>query len=86
MGSSELSEWKTFWAREPWGAYRDNLHAALICSLIANAFRDPKKSGAVSFQDFMLADREKHQAKKTSEFINFLKAVAKPKKGKGGKG
>jgi hypothetical protein len=84
MGSSELEEWRAFWLREPWGPYRDNVHAALICSLIANAFRG-KSSRPISYQEFMLSDRTQHKARKTAEFINFMKAVAKPKKGQRGK-
>jgi hypothetical protein len=86
MGASELAEWRAFWAREPWGPYRDNYHAAMLCALFANAFRDPKKRPkGFTFDDFMLADRDKHRAKQTAEFINFLTAVAKPKKGNSGK-
>jgi hypothetical protein len=80
MGSSELSEWRLFWEREPWGPYRDNFHAAMICSLIANAFRG--KGKAVSYQDFMLVDREAYNKKKTGDFISWMSKVAKPKKKK----
>jgi hypothetical protein len=84
MGSSELSEWRRFWAIEPWGPYRDNIHAGIVASLIANAFRG-KGIKAVSYQDFMLVDRGEHRNKKTTQFLGWLKAVAKPKKKNSGK-
>ena len=35
MGSSELSDWIDYYKLEPWGAWRDNYHAALIASMHA---------------------------------------------------
>lgn len=83
MGSSELGGWREFWAKEPWGPHRDNFHAALICSLIANAFRG-KGAKAVTPADFMMADKAVHQKRKTNEFIGWLMKVATPKKDKRG--
>lgn len=84
MGSSEYEGWLAFYAKDPWGPGRDNFHAALICSLIANALRGKGKK-PISYQEFMLTDRDQHRRKKSSEFLGWLKAVAKPKKGNRGK-
>lgn len=35
MSSSELSDWIDYYKLEPWGAWRDNYHAALIASMHA---------------------------------------------------
>ena len=35
MSSSELSDWIDYYKIEPWGAWRDNYHAALIASMHA---------------------------------------------------
>ena len=35
MTSSELSDWIDYYKIEPWGAWRDNYHAALIASMHA---------------------------------------------------
>ena len=78
LGSSELIEWQRFWAREPWGAHRDNIHAGLIASTLANAFRG-KGSKAITYQDFMLVDRSEHKQKKTKEFLSWINRVAKKK-------
>ena len=67
---------------DPWGPYRDNIHAGLIASTIANAFRG-KGSKTASYQDFMLVDRSEYNKKKSKEFIGWLKKVAKPKKKNG---
>jgi hypothetical protein len=82
LGSSELVEWQRFWAREPWGAYRDNIHAGLIASTLANAFRG-KGGKAITYQDFMLVDRADHKQKKTKEFLGWLGKVAQKKKNYG---
>lgn len=85
----ELAEWMDEYQREPWGTWRDNAHAAMIASVIANAFRG-EKSRTFSTDDFMLLDpeiakakREADQARKAELFIEYLKAVAIPKDSSG---
>jgi hypothetical protein len=75
--------------REPWGTWRDNVHAAMIASTVANAFRG-EKSRAYSPDDFMLlepeiarAKKEADQQRKAQMFIEYLKAVAIPKDSRG---
>lgn len=68
-----------FYREDPWGSYRDNIHAGIIASMIANAFRS-KKGKAITYEDFMLIDRSEHRKKKTSEFLGWLGAVAHKKK------
>jgi len=76
MGASELSEWMLFWSTDPWGSYRDNIHAGLIAATLANIHRK-KSAPAVSFTDFMLTDSDSHRKKKTNETIAWMRAVAK---------
>jgi hypothetical protein len=83
MGAHELSEWSKFWAMEPWGSYRDNIHTGLLASLIVNALRK-KGTKPISYQEFMLVDRDEHRKKQTAKTLNWLKSVAKPKKKKNG--
>ena len=70
-----------FYSEDPWGSRRDNIHAGLVASTIANAFRS-KKGKAITYQDFMLVDRSDYRKKKTSEFLGWLGKVAQNKKGK----
>jgi hypothetical protein len=30
LPARELDRWRLYWAEEPWGPYRDNMHAAMI--------------------------------------------------------
>ena len=75
MGASELQEWMTYWRMEPWGSYRDNIHAGLIASTIANVYRS-KNRRPVSFEEFMLSDRDLYKKKKTKETLAWMKSVA----------
>lgn len=83
MGSSELQEWMLFWRAEPWGPYRDNIHAGLIASILANIHRK-KSAPAVTYQEFMLVDPVDHKNKKTRETLAWMKAVARRKNRNGG--
>jgi hypothetical protein len=81
----ELVEWMDEYRREPWGTWRENAHAAMIASTIANVFRG-EKSRTYTADDFMFlepevaaAKREADQKRKTQMFIDYLTAVAIPK-------
>lgn len=61
-----------YYALEPFGAERDNLHAALIASTIANVHRG-KNQKAFKAEDFMLSSkRPKSKDESTKAFIDFL--------------
>lgn len=53
MDSAEFTEWQAFDALEPIGERRADLRMALLCQLIANINRDPKRA-AYSINDFLL--------------------------------
>lgn len=70
-----------YWMVEPWGPWRDNVHAALI----AGEVRRPnlKKGVRLQLDDFMLrhpddvaAERELRRRKATSGLFQALKAMA----------
>lgn len=71
-----------FYAEEPWGAWRDNVHAAFIAATIRNVFRK-KGTRAVEWNDFMLVNKSEHQRGKLSSFVSWMKSMAKPRKGSG---
>jgi hypothetical protein len=83
VSARDLDEMLRFYRQEPWGSERDNIHAGLIASTFANAFRG-KGQKAVTFQDFMLTDRETHRKRETQKTLSWFKAVAKKKKKKNG--
>lgn len=76
MGASELAEWVKFWKMEPWGAYRDNIHAGFIAATIANVNRKPNTK-PITHEVFMLTDRSDYSKRKTKETLSWMKAVGK---------
>lgn len=70
----ELVEWTEEYRRDPWGTWRDNTHAAMICSLIANAFRG-KDGRSFSTEDFMLLDAETAAQKRAEKVSKGNKAL-----------
>lgn len=79
MPSSELTEWAAYYRLEPFGAERDNWHAALLCALFANAHRK-KGAKAVAADAFMYRDRESQRQKNTTGFMAGLRSLGKRKK------
>lgn len=67
--------WQRYWVEEPWGPYRDNLHAALI----AREVRRPqvRKGGQPpKLDDFMVVNPEVRQAEATGNLIDYLKMIS----------
>jgi len=79
MPSSELTEWLAYYKLEPFGAERDNYHAAMIASLLANSNRR-KNTPAIPVSEFMYRDRYTQKATETKGFLAGLAALAKRKK------
>jgi chemotaxis receptor (MCP) glutamine deamidase CheD len=82
MSASELAEWVSFYQMEPFGVQRDNIHAGLIASTIANVHRK-KNAKPLSFEHFMLVDATESRKRKSKETLAAMKALAKkePKRG-----
>lgn len=57
MPSSLLLEWMEYEKLEPFGAPRDNYHAAIIATILANAHRDRKRP-PVKMSEFFYVDPE----------------------------
>lgn len=74
--AAHIAEWRDYFVIEPFGAIRDNMHAAMITAAIVNAFRAPK-TAAVSADDFMLrpaAEVKKREAAKHSKLFDAFAA------------
>jgi hypothetical protein len=84
VSARDVDEMRKFYREDPWGSRRDNMHAAFIASVIANVYR-AKGRKAISYEDFMLLDREQHGKRKSGQLLDWMKSVAKPKKNKNGK-
>jgi hypothetical protein len=62
-----------YWAEEPWGPWRDNLHAAIIAREIHRAHF----KGEIRLDDFMVLDPAKRQqAFDRKSFFDMFKAIA----------
>jgi hypothetical protein len=82
LSARELDDWRAFYAVEPWGAWRENLHAGLVASTIANVNR-AKGSKAFSAMDFMLKERDSSADQiKTAQVVGFLRAASRKGKKK----
>lgn len=76
LSSAEYSEWIEYWNIEPWGAWRDNLHAAQIASLIFNTNRG-KDQAPVKPADFMYQDKQTTEETKKKDFVFALRSLAR---------
>lgn len=70
--------WQIYWLEEPWGPYRDNLHAAIIAREIQ---RPNLRKGATVNMAMFMVKRPIDQAKaRVNAFVNFLFSISKPAK------
>lgn len=82
LSQREYLNWRKYWAAEPWGPYRDNLHAAIV----AREVRRPqlaKGARKPEIDDFMVSDPRERKRKATANFLNLLRVIAKPGKANG---
>ena len=77
MGSGEYSRWVDYYSVEPWGAYRDNLHAGIIASAVYGL--TPRRGKALTPSDFILKTHAEQREESLREGVSRLKMVAKPK-------
>lgn len=73
MTFREYLRWQKFYAIEPFGPQRDNLHAALVCALLANIHRK-KNSAPIGFEAFMLG---MGKAKRNNNVMGFFGSRSK---------
>lgn len=73
MPYAEFIRWQAFYQIEPFGVRRDNLHAAMIASTVANCHSKKK----FTTTDFMVNTEPKNE---TQNFISRLRVLAHGKK------
>ena len=76
----EYLGWRKYWQVEPWGPWRDNMHAAII----ARELRRPqvKPGTRVTHEEFMLRDPLERKRQGNLNLLAFLRSVAKRKPSK----
>lgn len=76
MSAQELDSWELFWQVEPWGSYRDNIHAGIIASAVLAPHVQRGKKAPI-YTDFLLRDKAETQQAAENNLLAFFKSVAK---------
>ncbi len=71
MSAAEYLDWQEFETLEPFGSWRDNWHAAMVATILANAFRS-SSSRPSKISDFMYIDPESAQAIRDNAAVAFF--------------
>ena len=66
-----------YFAAEPWGPWRDNLHAAIIAREVRRTLTHKQR---IDLQQFMVTPPEQRDRGSVQQFIAALKAMAGPRK------
>lgn len=77
MSSDEFTHWIAYYSLEPFGQERDNIHAGIVASTLANINGGSRKTWTA--KDFMVIDKVTRQKQSTAQFLTGLKALAKKK-------
>lgn len=72
---SDLHLLGCYWEEEPWGPYRDNLHAAQIAATVANSGHR-KLRRAVQVRDFMIKPVRQRREQGGKALLSALRAMA----------
>lgn len=86
MAATDFDLLARYWAHEPWGPWRDNMHAAIIAREIRRPhLKDPRKPTPLS--EFILRDpdeieqeKAERQTDRVKGLFTFFRTVAKRKK------
>lgn len=78
LPGSDVDLLARYWGEEPWGPWRDNLHAAIVATAVQNGgFRRPKRSA--EHRDFMLRPRGRSQRENRGSLLSALRLMARRK-------
>jgi hypothetical protein len=77
MSQRSYLGWQRYWREEPWGPWRDNLHAAIIAREIARPNLRP--GSKYSLSDAFYRPVEEKVTDGRMRVINFLKLIARPR-------
>jgi hypothetical protein len=88
LSQREFMRWRKYWEFEPWGPWRDNMHAALIARSVLQPH--VKKGSKISLDDFMLMlpdlRRQKDQKEASARLVDMLRTIARTERAKGAGG
>lgn len=76
-------QWRKYWDVEPWGPWRENMHAAILARAILTPHL--KKGAKVNLDDFMLMHpdvrKSKEQKQATQALMSMLRTLAQQQPG-----
>lgn len=68
--------WQLFWEAEPWGPWRDNLHAAILAREIVRASPKYRSSSRIDLKRFMYSDPGARAREGEAGFFGVMRTVA----------
>jgi hypothetical protein len=71
-----FAEWMEYERLEPFGAPRDNYHAALIATILANAYRDRKRA-PIKMAEFFYQDPDSAREAADMQMLSRLRLLKK---------
>ena len=76
LSERELHRWRRYWSEEPWGTYRDNMHAAMI---VSELLKPHYKEGArpLPMSSFMFESQQERDEAAAAKFVAQLDAMAR---------
>jgi hypothetical protein len=76
LGVADFDLLQRYWKEEPWGAYRDNVHAAII----AREIRRGTVKGAHAIKDFLLQTEDRRSQEQRGGFFGAFRAMVTGKR------
>jgi hypothetical protein len=76
LGCADYDLLQRYWKEEPWGAYRDNVHAAII----AREIRRGTVKGVHALKDFLLQTDDRRAQDERGGFFGMFRAMATRKR------
>ena len=76
MTIDDLVDWWVYESVEPFGEMGDWVRTGIVASVIANANRDPKRTGPLTPSDFMpqFEDSRSNMEEAEKQFVKFVKS------------
>lgn len=75
LSLSAYRDWQLYWIEEPWGPFRDNLHAAIVAAQV-QALRS-KKGSRIKLDQFMVMDPSARRRENRAGFIAMLRFMGR---------
>lgn len=75
LSQREYLMWRMYWDEEPWGPWRDNMHAAMICREVRRPQQE--RGTRIPLDQFMIEDPKRRLRESEGGLWNMLSLIAK---------